>query len=512
MGMSQSALIVCLFVQGLIAPTDEPAITIELGRPRERIQLLIDMFPNVGATDPATALANWKRATKGTRSLGKGTEALLAAMNPAMLHELDVFEGSEFSLDFDPKAGLPYWYLAVPEDDGTIAAFATAMVLTDGINEEPLGKASVDRLGPKVDAPLMARDAKSVVIGSSRQGVAEGFSRLSKRNPKFTEATGTRIHVRPSGLLKSADLQTRRIGGILKDLGISEVTSWPLLGSADSLHSDLFFETSFAGPETHLEAEWLVDVPANASLAFSSVLDPRKEALDRMFTLAEHYEKADPANLNRSPFRARIGLMARVAGIDVEADIWPKLRGMSGFLVGEAKNPQTVALALHAIDEVSARKLAESVLPKLAKPLGLRPAKEPSRDGAMALGELSNRTIWISQAAGNTVWIGWGDGAIPKSADRNRFPRWLDVAPKTRKTSIPKFQRYGWVWPARLGVLDNTGPMSQAIERADEIEWYGRYEHDRKIQFDSLTWRGLDRAVKRYLELIPQETAPESRK
>ena len=72
------------------------------------------------------------------------------AAGPVRLDQADLV------LWFDPENGSPQWYASLPRDDGSIANLATALALTDGGPEPPLGTVTVDRLGPP-PSPLIAR-------------------------------------------------------------------------------------------------------------------------------------------------------------------------------------------------------------------------------------------------------------------------------------------------------------------------------------------------------------------
>ena len=509
MNILRSIAVVALFLLTAAVPLDEPALRIRLGEPQTQAMAILDLFQPPTAPNPATALANWKRATKGKGTLGKGLEAAIASLNPAMVDEFKVLKGAEFVLDFSSKTGNPLWSFSVPLDDGTFAAVATALALTDGSSEPPLGTASVDRLG-KPGAALMARDHKSVIIAMSREMLERGLEAIKNPTADVPLLAAPRYEIQVAGLSKSSSVSVRRAGEILRGLGASEYR-----GLASLVDSELLvtgsYRTAYRDSGERIDSHWLDEIPAAASLVFSVVVDHRDQSWDRLFSLADRVMKTDPANLNLAPLRTRIGVICRLAGLDLETDLWPKLRGMSGFVMGEARKPTTVALALHAVDPASAIRFRDHVLPRLARAIGLHPSKAVSvPEGTKELGEFQGQKVWITISSETTVWISWEAQTSLSQVNALRSPRLLDKLPLKTREQVEKFSRVGWVWPSRLELFGKGSPLSEALAQADPIRWSGRLQ-DQEDR-DLVTWSGLDRAVHRFLELIPQQPAAASPK
>ena len=116
------------------AGTPPPALTIRILHPDLQGASVIRLFEGSRAANPAEALAAWRHATT-TMGLGKRREALISVFNPAMVRELKIFEGARFNFRVDPESGAMRWQAVMPEDDGTLAALATAVALTDGSTE-----------------------------------------------------------------------------------------------------------------------------------------------------------------------------------------------------------------------------------------------------------------------------------------------------------------------------------------------------------------------------------------
>ena len=176
--------------RGADAPSglgDGIALSVRLVRPDEQGERLIGLCRGSRAANPAAALAAWKQATGGRGTLGKPLEAAVAMLNPAMIREFRGLDGAEFLLGRDPDAGGARWRAAVPRDDGSFAALATALALTDGGVEVPLGAAQVFRVGPPGSALASVREGR-LALGSTREEL-----RLVVDRPRSTRAARTGI-------------------------------------------------------------------------------------------------------------------------------------------------------------------------------------------------------------------------------------------------------------------------------------------------------------------------------
>ena len=130
------------------ATSGEP-IVVRLIHPDRQAAAVLRLFEGCAAPHPAAALAAWKRSTRDPNQLGKPLEAVISFFNPEMVREWSVFHEARFQLGFDPETGSGRWRLTVPGDDGTLAALITALRLSGGSNEAPVGNGTiaVNRLG-----------------------------------------------------------------------------------------------------------------------------------------------------------------------------------------------------------------------------------------------------------------------------------------------------------------------------------------------------------------------------
>lgn len=496
-----------------LAPDDPPAppaVEIRLEQPGKALEQVFALFKGSRAADPATALANWKRATKGNLSLGKGTEGAIAALNPLMARELATLDRAELVIDFAHKDGATLWSFAVPKDDGTLAAFATAMALTDGAAEPPVGAMAVDRLG-KVGSPLMGRSGETVVIGGSRAALSRGLEVLDlSRARKPSVPASVTVSVHGQGLARSSRLDARRLGGAIGGFGIEEMVFGIVLAN-DGMISVCETPRVKGNPVVTLDPAWLADVPEACSLAFSIAIDDRPAIWDRVFAAIDAVEKADPKNRERAPIRARLGLAARLAGVDLERDLWPNLRGATLFLIGTIQEPEGFAVALHVSSDAAAVALRDRLLPQLAKALRLdRPTGPLPRNGARALATVGDKIVWVSTDAPRTVWIGWGEEAVPTSIRRDRPARLLGEAGVEKARALRGLReksRRGWFYPSRMGLIAAGSPLGDAIESVGAIEWEGEDRGDSSTE--RFVWPHLDRGVRHFLDKIPQQPAPE---
>ena len=161
---------------GLEQATSGEAVVVCLIYPDRQAAAVLRLFEGCAAPHPAAALAAWKRSTRDPDQLGKPLEAVISFFNPEMVREWSVFHEARFQLGFDPETGSGRWRLTVPGDDGTLAALITALRLSGGSNEAPVGNGTiaVNRLGGP-GAVVAARSAGGVVLASSRAELDRGL-------------------------------------------------------------------------------------------------------------------------------------------------------------------------------------------------------------------------------------------------------------------------------------------------------------------------------------------------
>jgi hypothetical protein len=508
------AVVTAILLAGAPAPSpgaDAPeAITIRLIHPDRQLELLIDLFRGARAPHPAAALAAWRRATRDPVGLGKAAEAAIAVLNPEMVRELRTLDGAEVGIGFDPGDGHVRWSAAIPRDDGTFAALATALALTDGAAEPPLDGRAVDRLGPPGSA-LMARSGAAVALAGTRVDLAPALARAlvaGTRGPD--DGSGWRVRLVPDALGAIGPVPRRRAAEALRAIGCRGAEARASLdGEALSVALSATIDPA-PGPSATVDPSWLDWVPGTAAAAAAIAIDPSPEAWDRAFAAADRVEKADPARAGVAPLRTRLNLIATAAGARPEVDLWPRLRGASACLLTDAAGDvEGAALALHADAPEAAARIAEQVIPRLSASLtgGARPVDRP--DGVRELGRVSGRPLGVIRE-GSTVLLTWGASA--PSACRTARGRPDRSASATIRAawgpSAP--HRAGAVWPGRFrfrAAATAGSPLAAALAEAPPVLWWGRT--DGPVARDVVRWTDLRGLVRRFLDRLPLDPPPD---
>ena len=486
------------------------AVTIRPIRPDRQLERLIALFRGARSSDPASALAAWKRATGGTRGLGKPLEAAIAALNPEMIAEFRTLDGAELGLGLDPGDGHVRWYATVPRDDGTVAAMATALTLTGGGSDPPWNGVTIDRLGPPGSA-VVARVPGVLVVAGSRDELPVALARaragVDDRPPV---ETGWWLRLDPQALAASGPVCRRRLVEVPRASGCQGAEAVAgLEGETLTIAISARFAAAAPGAATTIDPAWLEWLPASGTVASASVaLDAGARAWDAAFALADRVERADSARDRVAPLRTRLNLLATAAGVRPEVDLWPKLRGLSGsILVDPSGDVAGTLLVLHAADPPAADRIATSVLPRLVASYlkGQEPA-DPA-DGVQRLARLSGRPLEVTRREA-TVLIGWGESALAAGLGAKARPERSAAATLRASWSPTPPRRAGAFWPGRLRALaPPDSPLAQALADAPPILWSGR--DDVAGSHDTLSWTGLRGLVRRFLERIPLADAPE---
>jgi hypothetical protein len=467
-----------------------PAVTIRGVRPDQQGERLIALFQGSRAPHPAAALSAWKRARGDRSGLGKPAEAAVAALNPATVRELRTLDGAEVALRLDPGDGRLRWRAVLPRDDGTFAAVATAMALTDGGSDPPLDGIAVDRLGPP-GAPLMARFPGGLALAGSRAELVEARDR-----PRFawdgpTPDSGWFVQLDPDALGATGPLALRRAGEALRALHCAGVDGVARLrGETFSVALTARLDAR-RDPAPPIDPRWLDWIPATGTVAaLALAIDPKPDAWDALFALADCVERADPARAAVAPVRTRLNLLATAAGVRPEVDLWPALRGLTqGVSTDEEGTLHSGFLALHVENKADAEQLAGRVLPRITGSI------------------LKTKPTAVARR-GTTVLLVWGAVTLQSCIDAAADPE-RSAAPLIRAAwgdEVP--QRAGAFWPGRLRALAPPGsPAASALAEAPPVVWLGR--DDAKTARETVEWTGLRGVVRRFLETLPLDPPPD---
>jgi hypothetical protein len=469
-----------------------PFLHVRLARPLLQGQRILALFDGTRAANPAAALAAYRRAKGGASGLSKGAEAGIAMFNPLMINELPLVDDATFDLA-QGADGRIVWNAAIPHDDGSIDALATAMALTDGAALPPLDGFAVDRLG-KPGAPLMTKGRAALIVASSIEGVKAGLERSRTAEPPITDS-GVILHLNPKAMAATGTLNARRVGESILGLGIQT------LDAAIGIEGD----TALAivrgrydvapGPGPTIDPKWLDAIPATDTVvAFALAIDPSSKAWHDLFALADRVEKVDPARAGVAPVGLRVGLIFRSARVRPDADLWPILKGVSGFVTASAEGKANGALIrLHTRDAASASRLADETIPRIVFSLRLKTAKTPGTFGFVAGG----RTIAV-HVRDDSVLLAWGETLPARSAASAANPA-TSVGPALASAPGTLPRRLVAFWPGRLPAL--------AVPDAQPVVWTGRIDGTQSI--DQIRWTGLKPLVKRILDRLPLDPPPD---
>jgi hypothetical protein len=490
------------FPTASLADEPRPAITVQLDQPDHQIRAVIDLFRGSRAAHPAAALAAWKRASREPNRLGKPLEALIAVFNPEMAEEFGIFDGAELALWFDPDSDGPSWGATLPKDDGSFAALATALVLTDGAAEAPLDGLTVDRLGPP-GSPLMAKGPRGLLVAGSTEGLKEARIR-SDRPRQGGSSPRIRYAVAPASLDGSKSLAIRRLRTVLREV------RGPITGSADLAGSTLNASLSVVGVDhpvrpASVEPSWLDWLPTDRTMAAIAVAtDPTPANWDALFRVADQVEKVDPARENLAPLRLRLDLLARTLGLQADGDLLPHLKGVAGWLGGDGRTVDRACLTFHLDDEATAARVFDRIKPLLNS--GPPPEARPGQ--SRWLGPVEGRALWLHRF-GPSVVATWGDGVLAASIDARDHPE-RSARPVFKECLLGKPPAFlAAIWPARVpDLLPADTPLAHALAEARPVIWSGFWEKPSMFRLDGI-WRELDVTVRRFLDRIPLDPPPD---
>jgi hypothetical protein len=474
------------------APEPAPAVLVRMVRPDVQLVRLLSLFEGARVPNPAAALASYRRATGDHDELGKAAQAGIAFLNPDMIDELRRLDGATVALG--TAADWWWWRATIPRDDGTFAALAAAMALTDGAALPRLEGAAVDRLGPP-GAPLMARCPDGgLALALDRDALTVALHALAVPPPAPPALpSGWHLTLDPSVVPPRGPLAARRVALGLAAGGCRRLEATAAL-EGDTLAVDLrgTFERDAPGAAAAIDPAWLDWVPAPAgagpdaprvAAAVVLALEPDRAAWDRVFAVADRVEKADPARARVAPIRARLGLAALAVGLRPERDVFPHVRGITAAGATDgAGRPAGWLVALHAADEAAAERIAARLAGPLAARLG---AVAPARRG---------RTVLLASAGPlHAAALDAADGRIPSEAPALRAAGAGAAGPPSRLAVA---------WPGRLRLA---GPLAAGLDDAPPLAWAGGAAGE--STWDRLRWPGLKGVVRRALERLPMAPA-----
>ena len=161
------------------AAPDDPIVVHLIHPDRQAATIRADLSKDVPLPTPSGRTGGLEAAPcADPDQLGKPLEAVIAFFNPEMVREWSAFHDTRLLLGFDPATGSGRWRLAVPGDDGSLAALITALRLSG--SEETLApqwfhcRRSTGRPRLSGCVSRSGRDRAGKLASRTRSGVASG--------------------------------------------------------------------------------------------------------------------------------------------------------------------------------------------------------------------------------------------------------------------------------------------------------------------------------------------------
>ncbi|WP_168221775.1 hypothetical protein [Aquisphaera giovannonii] len=509
------------------APAGDDAgepIVVEAVHPEGLAAALIGLFDGARAPHPAAALSRWKRAGAEPGRLAKPLEAAIAVFNPEMAPEWKALDGATLAAGLDPSRGSLRWRIHIPHDDGSIASLLTAMRLSGGSDDEPLGEAKlpVERLGS--GSAVACRGDAGLDVAASRADLERAIrGREAGRIPRAGGAgapgvPGLAFRIEPAKLPEpeQANDATRRAVALARGLGCRSLDG-TLAVRGDAIGLEIAGRLDPSSPLGRgpggraIEPAWLALAPDDAAAVLCLATGDGPGYWDALFRLADRVDRAPPARAGMAPLRTRLALLTAAAGAKVEADLWPHLRGLTLVLLAHPSTEPTIGLAFHMDSETSARVLIEQTLPRLATLWGggrgkAGPAGPPGE--GKHLGRVGSRPLEAA-SRGSTVVLGWGDGVLAALLDAAEKPANGWTARVEREASrqpgraLP--DRVGFLQPGRVRIpikrWAGPSPLEESLAEGAPLVWAGWTRGE--DSFDRVEWADLKSLIRRFLERIP---------
>lgn len=479
---------------GVISTRGEPPATsfrVRIVRPDEQWRRAIALFEGSKAANPAAALAAWRNGRGGEVKMSKGMQALIACFNPAMIDETRLLDGSELDLGWDGDGSM-HWRFLIPKDDGTFSSLATAFALTEGQSEPAIGSIPVDRLR-KPDGPLAARGPKGTAVANSRPALVAALDRgVDPADPSLLKS-GLSVHIKSAALADSrAPIWARRIGAAIAAFGGREFVAEAGFQGEDiaiKVHLVPSNIRSIVAVPRAIEPEWLDWIPKERTIAAVSFgLDSDRGSWDRLFELADRIEKIDPNKAGAAPARLRLNLLiTATAGIQPDLDLWPKLKGVSAFVVAgrDSGRVDTGLIALHTSDDSAARRIVNQSTNRI---------KRISEN--LVVDQRGSTTLIATDAA--TLKASLEAFEHPDRSAGNELRKRLPLGSSVVRT--------GAFWAGRTpGLEDETSKeFVEALAETPPILWTG--VKDRAGVVDVVVASGLKETIGRFLDKLPLKT------
>jgi hypothetical protein len=351
----------------------------------------------------------------------------------------------------------------------------------------------------------MGRLQRGVILAGRREELSRAICAVSSTRPAFPLAqSGWIFRLDPDALGEPGPSARSRVAEALRALSCQSVDGLITL-EEQTLYAS--WDGRYVRPVPAagtVDPSWVDWIPAEGiTAAVCIALDPRPEACDTLFAIADRIEKADPAWAKTAPVRTRLNVLALGAQVRPEVDLWPRLRGVSACIRTAPTGRLDGALViLHTTGAAAAERIVAEVLPRLAARFR---AKDDNAGGerSLAPARVAGRPVrWERRDA--TVLIGWGDEILPAGFAAGENPaRSAGKVIRACWNGKPP-QRTGAFWPGRIGALiDPNSVLAAALAESPPVLWTGTNAGG--LSHDEVRWAELRGLVRRFLDRIPQE-------
>ena len=246
-----------------------------------------------------------------------------------------------------------------------------------------------------------------------------------------------------------------------------------------------------------IDPTWLDGIPGRGPLAAVAFrVDPSARSWTRLFDLIDRIERTDPEHANVASSRIRLALAALAVGVRLEANVWPHLVGVAGWVGMTEGKLDRGSITLHLDDPTAAANLAAGLKGRRLQDGG---------DEVVELTRVARQPLRLVRRGGS-LFVTWGDQGWPATRqaldDPARSARsWLG---SSRTVQAPS--RVGAVWLDQLPQVPPGSPLAASLASTAPLRWAGGNEGNQSI--DAFWVDDLDATVRRFLDLIPQDPPP----
>jgi hypothetical protein len=217
------------------------------------------------------------------------------------------------------------------------------------------------------------------------------------------------------------------------------------------------------------------------------------EAWDRL-------EKLDPARAKTAAVRTRLNLFLGTLGLHPEREVWPGIRGSSGWLEVDESGRIAGGCVVLLFDQAQR---VERISRALERP-GILGGFAGALGGGRGPGE-AERGVVI-RGEGVRLVVCWGDPAGDEAGRAEGDVNISEMWPAASE-GLAGWDRAVVVWPgAWVKTIPLDSVASAGLKASGPIVWVGRTRGD--SMEERITWSGLSRMVRSAFEAVSAEREP----